>query len=458
MGKTDNEILKKTLRHYIDLEYYANGVTEDLDEILEELYEKCGNAILANEYLKTKADYNAVHSVLEDYLSDFQSGMNDRLEKEAETVKENERDFLSALYGTALTVGAVSLAKILFTPFDGRDTVKTFSERAAKNIRRTYDTALRSGYMFGQKSSDVKEQADKNLRQITRGINNGVITAIPSFAKNTDRMIFMQNSLEVVWVATLDGRTCITCASMSGLHFKSISLAPQIPHVMCRCILYPVDKITEPIPTYEEFIESLSEEDQLSVLGKNRFEMWKQYDIPLERFVNNGSVVPVNKLKEELSEIMSQTKQLSQNEKTAELVRKVSVQQKVGHSKILREELSSVLKPQYGTYKNAKTGIDAHLNGRSLKKLGSDKAIDKSKANGFTISEHFEAASRIIELYKNAELVEVAQDKKGSRNTLSIKRFNAVFTLRNGKTANAYITVKETEQNGHKIYSVELKE
>lgn len=292
----DNEILKKTLRHYIDLEYYANGVAEDLDELLEALYQNCDNAILANDYLKTKADYNAVHSVMEDYFSDFQTELNDRLEKEAETVKENERDFLSTLYGAALTVGAIAASRILFAPFDGRDTVKTFAERSVKNIRRAYDTAVRSGYMFGQSSAEVKEQAGRNLKQITRWINNGITTAIPSFAKTTDRIVFLNNDVEVVWVATLDGNQCLGCTSLNGTRYKSIADAPMTPHANCRCQLIRAKDITEPIPTYQEYIESLDDEEQYHILGKNRYELYKTYGIELKQFINNGNVVPLDEL------------------------------------------------------------------------------------------------------------------------------------------------------------------
>lgn len=128
------------------------------------------------------------------------------------------------------------------------------------------------------------------------------------------------------------------------------------------------------------------------------------------------------------------------------------------HAQFLRNGLARVLKGQFGAYRNEDSGIEANLNGRSLKKLGSDKAIEKSKANGFTISEHFEAAAKIRELYIKAKLVETSPDKKGSAQILSIKRFVAPFTLKSGRKATAYITVKESIDSGHKIYSVELME
>ena len=126
------------------------------------------------------------------------------------------------------------------------------------------------------------------------------------------------------------------------------------------------------------------------------------------------------------------------------------------HAQYLRKELSKILKPQYGKYTNKSTGIEANLNGRSLKKLGSDKAIEKTKANGFTITEHFEGAVRIADLFQKAKLIENRPDREWHRNILSIKRFTARFKTSSGRNAKAFITVKESVQNGHTIYSLEL--
>ena len=126
------------------------------------------------------------------------------------------------------------------------------------------------------------------------------------------------------------------------------------------------------------------------------------------------------------------------------------------HIQFLRQELSDTLRCQFGIYTNTSTGIKANLNGRSIKKLGSDKAVEKSKINGFTLVEHFEAANKIIELFRNAKLIETRPDKRYSRNILSIKIFSSEIKTKIGSKAKVKITVKESIQNGHTIYSLEL--
>ena len=328
----DNEILKKTLKHYIDLEYYANGLDAEFQTLLSELTERCRAAIEARATLGTKAGYNAVYRIIKEEVGEFQKELEERLEEEAERIMSLELGFLDDTYNEptenkgssaagALALGGVALSKLLFAPIDGRDTLGQFAERTGKNILRTYDTALRAGYIFGQDTKDTSGQIANNLKQVARGMQSGIRTAVPSFAKTTDRIVFLNNDVEVVWVATLDGRTCIRCSALSGLHFKSISVAPSIQHCGCRCQLIPVNKVTEPIPTYEEFIESLDEEDQISILGKNRYDLWKNYGISLERFVNNGEIVPLAELEESLGIAETKTVQTA-SEKTAELVKK----------------------------------------------------------------------------------------------------------------------------------------
>lgn len=131
-------------------------------------------------------------------------------------------------------------------------------------------------------------------------------------------------------------------------------------------------------------------------------------------------------------------------------------QKKQGYTSKLRTELKQNLKESLGLHKNKKTGIEANLSGKSVDKMSSDKAIEKSKVNGFSVDEHFEVANKIVELYENADLVETSPDKNGSANLLSIKRFDCSVKLSNGKEAIAHITVKESRQDGHKIYSVEV--
>lgn len=282
-----NDKLKKTLKHYINLEGYANTVDDDLIILYEELGKEAEGIIGSQTGYGTKDAYALVMRMIKEKVSSFCEQLEERLNKEADNVKVKELSFLKTLY-PALVISEIATSKVLFAPIDNRDTVTQFVERSKKNIIRSYDNALRSGYLFGQSSQDVNKMAENNLKQVERGIESGIKTAVPSFAKTTDRIVFLKNEKEVTWCSCLDGSECIVCGSLHGTKYPSVSMAPMTPHSGCRCILMPSEEITEPMPTYEEYLEELPEKEQMEILGKNRYDLWKNDGISLKKFINNG--------------------------------------------------------------------------------------------------------------------------------------------------------------------------
>ena len=105
-------------------------------------------------------------------------------------------------------------------------------------------------------------------------------------------------------------------------------------------------------------------------------------------------------------------------------------------------------------FSNSRTGISARLSSTGARKLISDAAVAKSVANGFTRRQHNEIAANVGVLFEDASLVESRPDKAGDINIKSIKRFITPIEV-DGKEAVAWITVKESTEHGHRIYSVE---
>ncbi|WP_298535356.1 hypothetical protein [uncultured Treponema sp.] len=136
------------------------------------------------------------------------------------------------------------------------------------------------------------------------------------------------------------------------------------------------------------------------------------------------------------------------------------MEKKQGYANFKRAELFEKLKLTLGKITNISTGIEANLSKKSLDKMTSAKAIEKSKRNGFSLDEHFEVAFQIKFLYENALLVSVHGNLKNPNdpNVISMKRFVCGTTLKSNKNVDVLITVKESIANGHKIYSIELDE
>ena len=124
-----------------------------------------------------------------------------------------------------------------------------------------------------------------------------------------------------------------------------------------------------------------------------------------------------------------------------------------------RKEIKEKLKSSMGKdLPNDTTGITASISSAGLNKMLSGEAIKKSIDNGFSAQEHFEAVGRIVELFKKARLVASYPDKKHGDPAVNIKRFVSQDKLKSDKPIDALITVKESYENGHRIYSLELDE
>ena len=110
---------------------------------------------------------------------------------------------------------------------------------------------------------------------------------------------------------------------------------------------------------------------------------------------------------------------------------------KTGYAARKREELLKRLKTVFGKITNISTGIEANFSKKSLDKMTSAKALEKSKANGFSLDEHFELAAKIKPLYESAILVTSHGNLKNPKdpNVISIKRFVAAAILQSGKKA-----------------------
>ena len=137
-----------------------------------------------------------------------------------------------------------------------------------------------------------------------------------------------------------------------------------------------------------------------------------------------------------------------------------AMHKKHGYANFKRAELFKKLKSTLGKLVNISTGIEANLSKKSLDKMTSAKTLEKSKANGFSLDEHFELAAKIKPLYESAVLVFEHGNLKNpdDPNVVSVKRFVAAAILKSGKKADVLITVKESIANGHRIYSIELDE
>ena len=103
-----------------------------------------------------------------------------------------------------------------------------------------------------------------------------------------------------------------------------------------------------------------------------------------------------------------------------------------------------------------KSGIVARLSSTGIDKMLSDKAIQKSLDNGFSQEQHFSAVADIERLFKNSDFSHTEAPKNQSADIVGIHRYINSQDLQ-AQNAQALITLKESIENGNRIYSVELE-
>ena len=121
-----------------------------------------------------------------------------------------------------------------------------------------------------------------------------------------------------------------------------------------------------------------------------------------------------------------------------------------------KKAATEYLKRIQGTYiRNLSDGTTARISSTSIGKLLSNKALSKSLANGFSIPEHDTAAANIARLFREAVCMVTRPDRKGSPDIVAIHIYQVRIQFKE-KAGIAEILLKESRQDGHLIYTVEL--
>ena len=81
-----NDTLKKTLKHYIELDFYANTVDDDLIILWEKLGKEADGLIGSQTGYGTKDAYALVMRMLREKITSFCDKLEERLNTEAENV------------------------------------------------------------------------------------------------------------------------------------------------------------------------------------------------------------------------------------------------------------------------------------------------------------------------------------------------------------------------------------
>lgn len=199
------------LKRYIDIEAYADGEAEKALELLEECEGDLDDIILSVPDYHTKAAVSEAESEIKKRTSALSTALSALAIGAAVGVAAKQAKWLSKLYGFDKTPEDFN-SFVKFTPYNGKDTIQSASDRLARSVRTAYSSAVRSAWAFGGSSEGAVETAGRQKKSFENSVMSDFETSIPSFAKFADLRTYEANSERIRGYrccATLDGRTCL---------------------------------------------------------------------------------------------------------------------------------------------------------------------------------------------------------------------------------------------------------
>lgn len=288
------------LKRYVDIEAYAEGEAEKALELLLEAEGDLDDIILATPNYNTKSQVSDAEAEIKKRVSVFSTALSALAIGAATGIAISQAKWLAKKYNfDNIPNNLEALAK--WSPYNGRDTIQTATERLSRNLRNAYSNAARAAWTFGETGAEASERVSKMKPSFENSVDADFETIVPSFAKMADSRVYKANEERIAsytCCATLDGKTCVVCGDYHGLEFADRSKAPDYPlHDRCRCFLM-ANLVGEPafeLPTYQEFMDSLSDEEQRDILGKSRYELYKK-GMKLDKFVSGGRKLRLDEL------------------------------------------------------------------------------------------------------------------------------------------------------------------
>lgn len=335
---TVNErILEAQIKHSIFLERYKGGVLKQIIGLLnsteEDLIILIASRLTAIEgrgFDLSAAETKRLEKLLQDIRKKRESVykiLADRLSGEMEDFSQYEADFQIRLAETAgvhasFAMPSSAQLKSIVTsqPFRGRLLKDWASGLQQEEFKRLND-AIRIGITEGQTTDQIvrrirgtkKSRYQDGILEISRRDAEALTrTAIAHVANRARSEVYYANAdivSKLQYVATLDSRTTLICASRDGKLYE-IGKEPALPaHFRCRSVLiayFEVDEVGDrasmfgPIPantTFSDFLKKQSKEFQEEVLGVERAKQFRS-GTALEKFVDkSGHVYTLKELK-----------------------------------------------------------------------------------------------------------------------------------------------------------------
>lgn len=283
-----------------------------------------GGGFSERERARLLALREEVTGALQDLYPVLEATLQQDLEGAARVESEVIRRLLEANSpdrATVLTLNQPQLEAMVTQPIGG----KIWTDRLAVDLLEEHDAIQRSlaeSLALGSSMDDAARalRASTALIETYKGRMVSIArTEIQRVANTAALDSYKRNSdviKGVVWLATLDSRTCLVCAPrhMETYTLNELDEAGRPPlHPRCRCFVAPLTKswseLGLPVSdrnrfngqppkemSFEQWLRRQPENAQRDVLGATRWTLWKQDRLKFAQFASDNRVLTLDQL------------------------------------------------------------------------------------------------------------------------------------------------------------------
>jgi hypothetical protein len=263
-GGPAGTLQNRFLLHAARLSMYSAGEAERLTAILDAANRDIKALIIRAKSIDTKKQYARVTAEIRAVAKRLNERLYGQLHFDFEELAAVETAFvekslreagLAAVLGAALSPQRIwAAAGFGSYAADGHETFETYLDGLSNNLYKTWDAAVRAGYLTGMTAREINKQVLGSVKNMQPGRMQGLrnslsantVTMISSLAETARDSVYRENEKlfdGYRYLATLDTRTCLVCAADDGRIFKSLDDAPKLPrHLRDRCLYVPLHK------------------------------------------------------------------------------------------------------------------------------------------------------------------------------------------------------------------------
>lgn len=327
---TNDKIEDAVTRHQVFIMRYSQGRERLADDYVEKLIEAVTERLGADIATVSPAKLDQIIAeVAEEIKSQSEeyekSVVDEMLEFIGYESEFNVNLLESAATAVAVTAPALAilqaamlLRRMPLEPdrsYTINEALQEYSGRKSRQIVQT----IRDGVTLGQTSQEITSNI-KNLTKLQQRQAATLARTVTNYASVQAREVVMRENPDITnsyrWIATLDGRTSLICASRDQQIFKESNESPKPPaHFNCRSTIAPILEGDSPdqfraalgdsgaqqvskSTRYETWLRRQSRAFQTEVLGVTRAKLFREGRISIGRFVDaQGATLTLDQLR-----------------------------------------------------------------------------------------------------------------------------------------------------------------